>query len=307
MPSMDIVFTQILVILLYVLLGYVAGKCGLIRPEQRKYLTKLCSSLILPCTILSAASQTISGEEMGSLLLVGLLMLAIFAATTGITLVVLRRRGTARPLTVTTAGLLTYPNLTFLGLPLCTALFGEMAILYNAVAMLAFNLLFFTWQLSMFTGQRFSIKNLMTPPTLATAALLGMLLLGWHLPAPVQTVVANTGAMITPLTLMIIGVMMSENSILAILRDKRAYLVSLLRNLVLPLLSMLLLRLVPVSAEARLCILVYLACPCATLTSIYAIQDQMEPEFAARTVLMSTLFFALSLPVMILVGGWFLG
>jgi predicted permease len=58
--------------------------------------------------------------------------------------------------------------------------------------------------------------------------------------------------------------------------------------------------------SSRVCLLVYLACPCATLTSIYAIQYDMEPEFAARTVLMSTLFFAGTLPVVIYLGTRFL-
>ena len=109
------------------------------------------------------------------------------------------------------------------------------------------------------------------------------------------------------LPLIIIGVMMSENRLSAILREKRCYLVTLLRNLVIPLLTMPILLLVPVDGAARLCILVYLACPSATLTTIYAIQDNMEPEFAARSVLMSTLLFAVTLPIIIMIGSRFFG
>ena len=109
------------------------------------------------------------------------------------------------------------------------------------------------------------------------------------------------------LPLIIIGVMMSENKLSAILREKRCYLVTLLRNLVIPLLTMPILLLVPVDGVARLCILVYLACPSATLTTIYAIQDNMEPEFAARSVLMSTLLFAVTLPIIIMIGSRFFG
>ena len=119
---------------------------------------------------------------------------------------------------MTTASLLTYPNCTFLGLPLCRALFGEMAVLYNAMFLVAFNVLFFTWQVSAFTGQKINLRNLCTLPTIATAVLVLMLALGWHLPAPAQTVAASTGAMITPLSLIIIGVMMSESRLTEILR-----------------------------------------------------------------------------------------
>ena len=60
--SMTLVLQQILIIFCYVAVGLGAGKLGIINPEQRKYLTKLCSGLILPFTILSAASMEIGGE-----------------------------------------------------------------------------------------------------------------------------------------------------------------------------------------------------------------------------------------------------
>ena len=307
MISMDIVLTQILVILLYVVIGFAAGKFRLISPDQRKYLTRICTSLILPFTILSASSQSVSGSELLQMGMITGILLLMFIAVTFISVRVQTLRGVPDAAKVTTASLLTYPNCTFLGLPLCRALFGESAVLYNAMFLVAFNLLFFTWQVSAFTGQKFSPRNLCTLPTIATAVLVLMLALGWHLPAPVQTVASSTGAMITPLSLIIIGVMMSESRLTEILREGRAFLVTALRNLAIPLVSMLVFRLIDVEPSSRLCLLVYMACPCATLTSIYAIQSGKEPEYAARSVLMSTLFFALTLPAIIWIGGQFLG
>ncbi len=105
--------------------------------------------------------------------------------------------------------------------------------------------------------------------------------------------------MITPMSLIIIGVMLSENDLLAIFREKQIYLVGLIRNFVIPIISALLLAIVPVDAAARLCILVLIACPCATLTTIYSIQTNTKPELCARSVLFSTLLFAVSLPAVI--------
>ena len=304
MLSMDVVFTQILVILLYIAVGFIAGKCRLIDPNQRKYLTTLCTNLILPFTILSASNQSLSPRQMSELGLSLVMMLGIFIATTVIATLVQRRA--PAPLRITTASLVTYPNCTFLGLPLCRALFGDIAILYNAVAMVAFNVLFFTWQCSAFTGKRFHPRNLATPGTISTLFLVLMLFAGIRFPAPVQTVVSNIGTMITPLSLIIIGVMMSENSIALVLKERRAYAITLFRNLVIPMIAMLMLRLLPGDGPSRLCQLVYLACPCATLTSIYAIRYDKAPEFCAHTVILSTILFAATLPVIISVGQAFL-
>ena len=302
MPSMDIVVDQILVILLYVVIGFAAGKTGLITAQQRKYLSRLCSDLILPFTVLSAASQSVSYREIASLGLLLLLVLGTFTLTTAVSLGVQKLCGTPYNTKVTTAALLTYPNCTFIGLPLCRALFGDMAILYNAVYLLAFNILFFTWQYTMFTRESFALKNLVNPPTAATLLLTVMLSLGLHFPAPVQTVIANTGAMISPLSLIIVGVMMSENKLTGILKEKRACLITLIRNLLIPFAFLPVLKLLPLESASRLCLLVYLACPCGTLTTIYAIRYDAEPELAAHSVLMSTMFFALTLPVIISIG-----
>ena len=307
MLSMDIFFTQILIILLYVLVGFAAGKAGLIDPGQRKYLTRICTDLVIPFTILSASSQAVTGKDMADMAMAAAMMFALFTLATFFSLRVQTARNTPTPVKVTTTALVTYPNCTFLGLPLARALFGDVAILYNAACVIAFNVLYFTCQSSLFTGERFRFRNLVKPSTVSTAVLIAMLALGLRFPDPVQTVVNNIGAMITPLSLIIIGVMTSENSIATVLKERRAYWITLLRNLAAPLVTMLVLRLMPFEPSVRLCFLVFMACPCAALTSIYAIQNDMEPELAAHSVLMSTLFFAVTLPAILFLGTRVLG
>ncbi len=243
---------------------------------------------------------------MAALLAAMAFTLALYVCVTGASLAVHRARRAPMGMRAVCTSLLTYPNCTFLGLPLCRALFGEMAVLYNASALIAFNVLFFTVQYSLFTGDGVNLKNLLTPSLLATVAVIAMLAAGLHFPDPVQTVLSGVGSMVTPLSLIIIGVMLSESRIVETLREKRSYLIALLRNLGIPLIALPALKLLPMSADARLCVLVYLACPCATLTSIYAIKCDTEPEFAAHTVLLSTLLFAATLPAIIAVGQAFL-
>ena len=198
--------------------------------------------------------------------------------------------------------LISFPNTTFLGLPLCRALFGEIAVLYNCASLIAFNVLFFMVQVPLLTGGKVNLKSIFTVPTITTFVLLAMLALGIHLPAPVQTVVSSIGSMITPLSLIIIGVMLSENDLLAIFREKAVYLVMALRNFLIPAIAMPVLMAVPMDPQDKLCVLVYLACPCATLTTIYSIQTDTHPELCARSVLFSTISFAVSLPVVIAAG-----
>lgn len=305
--SMHLVLQQIIVIFCYVAVGVGAGKLGVIDPDQRKYLTKLCSSLILPFTILSAVGMELGAEGFRSLGIALSMMFLVFGSTMACSLMLCRVLHAEAKIRAAMCSLITFPNCTFLGLPLCQALFGEIAVLYNCAALIAFNVLFFTVQLPLFTGGRINLKAILTVPTVATFALLAMLALGIHWPAPVQTVISSVGSMITPLSLIIIGVMLSENDLLSIFREKAVYLVMALRNFLIPALAMLVLTAVPMAAADKLCVLVYLACPCATLTTIYSIQTDTHPELCARSVLFSTISFAVSLPVVIAAGQLLLG
>lgn len=302
MPSIEMIFTQILTIFGYVAVGFAAGKLRIIDPEQRKYLTRICSDLVQPFTILSAASLTVGAAELTNLGIATLVMFGVFVLSSLGMLAATHLTGKAPAERAVFTSVVTYPNATYLGLPLCTALFGTIAILYNAAVIVAFNVLFFTLQYTLFTGRKFSPKNLLTAANVATVIMILMLVAGVRLPAPAETVVKNIGAMITPLSLMIIGVMVSESHILEVIREKRAYLMVVLRNVVIPLISMAVLRVIPIDPTARMCVLVYISCPCAALSVIYAIRCNAEPELCAKTVLLSTIAFAITLPCMLLLG-----
>lgn len=305
--SMKLIFQQILIIFGYVAIGVGAGRLGVIDPDQRKYLTKLCSSLILPFTILSAADMNLGTEGFFSLGIALIVMFLVFGATMAGSLLMCRLFHVEEKCRTAITGLATFPNCVFLGLPLCQALFGGIAVLYSCAAVIVFNVLFFAVQMPMFTGGKIHLKAIFTVPMLATLSLTAMLALGMHWPAPVQTVFSSVGSMITPLSLIIIGVMMTENDLLALFREKTVYLVLALRNFLIPLLSIPILMAVPMGYQDKLCVLVYLACPCAAMTTIYAIQTDTCPEMCARSVLFSTIFFAVSLPVVIMAGQFLFG
>ena len=306
MISMNLVFEQILIIFGYVAVGLGAGKLGLVNPEQRKYLTRLCSDLMLPFTILSAASMKVGADGFRSLAIAMAVMFAVIGGTLILSMAVCRVLHAERKLSVGMTSLIAFPNLTFLGLPLCIALFGEIAVLYNSAALIAFNVIFFLVQAPLFTGDKISVKSVLTVPTVATFVLLGMLMLDLHWPAPVQTVMSNVGSMVTPMSLIVIGVMLSESDFLSIFREKAEYPVVIVRNFLVPLISLGILHFVPMATPVRLCVLVFLSCPCATMTSIYAIQTDTRPELCARSVLLSTLAFGISLPLIIAAGQLFL-
>ena len=178
-----------------------------------------------------------------------------------------------------------------------TALKLIVGTLYGAAGIIAFNLLFFTLQISLFTRQNFHPKIFLTPLNISTLALIFMLIFHVHFPRPLQTVCSNIGGITTPMALIIVGVMLADGNLLQIVTEKRAYVISLIRNLICPLIMLVVMALLPLDPNLRMAVLIYVACPVANLTSVYAIQHDMEPALCARATLLSTILFAATIPL----------
>ena len=130
--SMQIVFEQILIIFGYVIAGYVAGKKNLITKEQQRYLSKLVSSLILPFTVLSASSMEASGQDIVNVAIAVALLFSCMALTSAGCMLYAKIKQVPEKKRAAYTGLCTYPNCTFIGMPLCIALMGEWGTLYGA-------------------------------------------------------------------------------------------------------------------------------------------------------------------------------
>ena len=183
-----------------------------------------------------------------------------------------------------------------------TALKLIVGTLYGAAGIIAFNLLFFTLQISLFTRKKFHPKIFLTPLNISTLALIFMLIFHVHFPRPLQTVCSNIGGITTPMALIIVGVMLADGNLFQIVTEKRAYVISLIRNLICPLIMLVVMALLPLDPNLRMAVLIYVACPVANLTSVYAIQHDMEPALCARATLLSTILFAATIPFIIWLG-----
>lgn len=118
--------------------------------------------------------------------------------------------------------------------------------------MASYNVWFFTYVVCLFRpGEKIRLKTFITPTNIATVAMLVLLATGWRLPAPVQQFCSAVGGCTTPLALMIVGVLLADSDIRALLHTGFLYRVTLLRGILFPLLFMLLLWLLPLDNVLR--------------------------------------------------------
>lgn len=296
---------QIVVIFLEVLLGAVGVKCGVITDRDSKFLSNFVMKLLLPCTMLASASV-----EGGRAIVVQmgqgfLLMGALYVLTTGACLLLARARGYTPGQRAVLVGTAAMPNCGFVGIPLASAVLGaELGMVYATAAMASYNVWFFTYVTQLFyPGQKLEPKTLVTPTNLATLAMVVLLATGVRLPAPVQSFCSAVGGCTTPLALIIVGMLLANSDLKALVSKPFLYLVTALRGLVFPLAFMLVLRLLPLDRTMCMGLAVIASCPAGSLAAVLAKQSGTEEELASQAVAQSTLFMLVTVPVMLTVAG----
>ena len=233
------------------------------------------------------------------------LLLALFVVTTGLCRLSSWLHHDTPGKYAVLVGTAAMPNCGFIGLPLCSALLGTArGTVFAGMAMASYNVWFFTYVVCLFRpGEKIRLKTFITPTNIATVAMLVLLATGWRLPAPVQQFCSAVGGCTTPLALMIVGVLLADSDIRALLHTGFLYRVTLLRGILFPLLFMLLLWLLPLDNVLRTGLSIIACCPAGSLAAVLAKQTGTEATLASQAVAHSTVCMLVTVPAMLLLTG----
>ena len=198
-----------------------------------------------------------------------------------------------------------FSNCGFMGLPLEQALFGEAGVFYGIVPIAMFNLLAWTYGVSIYRplrGWRDFVKGMAVPANVALAVALALFFLPWRLPEPVLSPIRHVAAMNTPLPMLVMGYYLGGADFRAVFGSARTLRMLFLRHLAIPALlagALALMTFAP--AELRLIAVVPAAAPVGALLTVFAVQYGGDAEFSTAVVSVSTLLSILTIPLVVAV------
>lgn len=101
----------------------------------------------------------------------------------------------------------------------------------------------------------------------------------------------------TPLSMIITGMLIAGSKPEKLLGNREIYRIILIRMLFIPLVSFLLFRLLSVQGMVAEVVLLLEACPCAAITSVFAVQFGYDEDLAAGSVVITTFISIVVLPL----------
>ena len=286
-------------------LGALGAKTGLLRPEGKQTLSNLLVNLVVPAMIINSYRMEFSAEILHNLMaafalstlsiLLGLIITLLFTA---------RSRDSRTPIFRFAC---VFSNAGYMGLPLISALFGSEGLLYASAFFTMFNLLLWTVGYSMVSGSsdpKAVVKSLAhTPAIYAVLVGLAIYLLQIPIPALLAQPISLLGAMNTPLSMLITGMLIAAGDLKSIVCSRPIWKLAAMRMLVIPALCLgafALLGLFRFGMAAQVVLLLE-CCPAAAITSVFAVQFGHDEQFAAGCVVLTTLLSILTLPLCALV------
>lgn len=299
------VFEQILVLFMILVAGYIARKLNMFDDSMTKGLSSLLLKLALPALIIDSLQKTYSPEllrQSGVILLISFVVYAL----SGVAALLLPKvmRIPKSELGVFRFSVL-FSNVGFMGYPVVLAVFGQEGLFYAAIYNLPFNLLVFTLGIAVMTlsiseeQQRLNWRMFVSPAVVAVVIGFTLFLFSIQLPSPMQLAVRQIGGLTTPLSMLIVGALLSSINVEDIFTNWRIYAVSVARLVLIPLAvwgglrlftSHLLLVGVPTLIAAM---------PAAANTALLAQEYNANPGLAAQIVFISTLLSALTIPLVV--------
>lgn len=197
-----------------------------------------------------------------------------------------------------------FSNIGFMGFPVMKSIFGDESIFYTAIFNMIFNLLVFTLGIFLMSyGKEKKVKinpkDLLSPGIISSIIAILIFLLNIKMPIIISNTVQMVGNMTTPLAMIMIGSTLATINIKSIFTDKKIYIYTFIKQLLLPILAYPILK-YSISNDLVLGItLIILAMPVGNSAVIFSYEYDGDIELAAKVIFITTALSVITIPAIV--------
>ncbi|MFR5602175.1 MAG: AEC family transporter, partial [Lachnospiraceae bacterium] len=300
MESFQKMLNAQLILIVYLLIGLYCCKKQLIDDRTRKKLIDLILQITLPCMIFHSFNKPLTPEilkETAAILCVAL-MISVISYLSG--KILYRRYPYEKKSILQYATLVN--NSGFLGMPMVSAVYGTDGLFYASIFIIPNRIFMWTAGMGLFTRSDFKTKckNILLNPCIL-AVVFGLARRLFQIPFPefLDTAINNVGAVTTPLSMIVIGTMLTGISI-ASLMDPSIFYLTAVRLIGLPLIALAALKLLHMDPMLTGISLILTGMPAGSTTALLAAKYGADAEFASKCVVTTTLLSLITIPLLML-------
>lgn len=298
-----ILLQQMLLFAVMMGIGYGTARKGILDKQVTKSVSWLVVNVSNPALILSGclSGSTVNGRD---ILRISILAFVVYFVLIGVSWILSYTIDKTKENRGLYQAMMLFSNMGFMGLPLMAAVYGNQSVIYISMFLIPFNLLIYTYGLYIMRDDKERkeqksgsvLRKIVNPGVVASVIALVFSLSGIQLNGFPVALADSLGALTGPLSMMVIGASFSDINIKELFQDKRMYLISFYRLLLIPLLGMLILMRFIQTKELLGACYVVLAAPVASMTVMFSKQYRKDDIIATKAVAFSTLLSVITMP-----------
>lgn len=301
--DMSALLTKMVIFVVLMVIGYIGARAKLLNGEFTKAASKLTMNVFMTATILNsviANPPQLSGGELARVMLACFVSVGFGYLLSALIVRLLPFQRERKPLMEL---LISVTNTMFIGVPVAEPIFGSQAVFYIAMSCIPFNVFLYTygiWRMNQ-SGERVKLngKDMVSVPLIATIAALLIFVLNIPMPGVVKELCSTLSAATMPMSMLVIGSSLGGVSLLDAFKEKNLYFASLMRLVLVPLLTLPVLKLITTDPVLLGAMVIIAGCPSAVMVTVLAIQYGRDAEYTSKGILLNTVLSMVTLPALV--------
>ena len=301
---LDNLFTvaiQVSILFCMMLVGFILGKLKFLGETAASGISSLIMYVATPAAILqSFTSEVKTPEKTRNLFIVFLCAVLAHVIAIIITKLLIHEKDERKRRIMQFS--VSFSNCGYMSFPLQKALLGDIGVFYGAMFVAVFNLFIWTYGTLTISGDKKQIKPmriLLNPSIIAVALSILLYATGIKLPSFLSGTVTHLGNLNTPLPMIVIGYNLSTFALFKMFADKKVYLPTALRLVIIPAIFLGALWLLGVTGIPLIACTIAASAPSAAIGVMFATQFGADAALGSKLVSLSTLLSILTMPVFV--------
>ena len=312
--SITVVLQQMVIIFILIGIGMLLFRRGLLSEEGSKQISGLIINVTNPALLICSAlddGPKVSLRELGIALAAYAAVFAILTAV-GFLLPCLLR--VPENLHYAYQMLTIFGNVGFIGIPLSSAVLGSESLIFVSIFNLLYNLIIYTLGISLlqraarrqagegspapktgFTSG--TLQKLVNAGTVSAAVTIVFYLGNFRIPVIISSALSYTGRATTLLSMLVLGVSVAQMAPKEIFSQPKLYLFTLLRQILVPIGCILLMRSLIDNKLILNTMLLMVAVPAANMPLMLSKQLNMETESISQGIILTTVLSLVTVPI----------
>lgn len=288
-----------LVLLSILVIGIICSRLKIVSKEGQESLSNLLLNLVLPCNIIASFSSHVESDNMARNLVLALVISGIIQVLAVAFGGKLFKKFPKNEKDVMHYGLIC-SNSSFIGMPVAENIYGSLGVVYVSMFQLPIRITMWTSGLALFTkvDRKSAIKTILVHPCIVSMAI-GIIIMIFSPPLPgfVTSTIDYLSKCTIPLSMLIIGCILSECSIKEIF-DRSAVYFSVIRLVIFPLVIFVILKVLGVDDVLLGVSVIMSGMPAGSTTVILADKYDGDGHYASKVMFVSTLLSMLTIPLL---------